>query len=93
MTASGPGFTTITDLRLRRNGSVAWIAMTPPLDVIMNPSATPQDFLPNFEVAKVERGGRTLLDNGKEIAPGSLRVRGRAVSWVRAGQPYSASLD
>lgn len=91
--ASRPGFTDVSDLLLARTGAVAWIAVTAPLDVIMNPAHTPEDLLPDFEVGMAGRGGIALLDRGHHIAAGSLRLRGGAVTWVKAGRPYLARLE
>ena len=88
-----PGFPVVTDLVLKRNGSVAWIAGATPLDLPMAPPGTPVDRRPNFEVQKADRGGRALLDQGREIAPASLTLSRSTFSWTKGGRNYSAQLD
>ena len=88
----GP-FDFLTDIRLARNGSVAWIVTAQPIDVPMNPNATPIDYLPFYEVRKADRAGHTLLDGGRDVAPGSLRLRGTLVYWRRAGRIRTALLN
>lgn len=87
------GFTALTDLRLKRNGSVAWIVKTQPYDVALKLYPLPEEFLPDFEVGKSDRTGQALLDRGHYIAPGSLSVGGSTVSWIRGGRSHSAVLD
>ena len=87
------GFTALTDLRLTRNGSVAWIVRTQPYDVALKLYPLPEEFLPDFEVGKSDRTGQTLLDRGHDIAAGSLALRGTTLSWVRHGRRYSAVLN
>ncbi len=91
--ASRIGFDAVTDLKLKRNGSVAWITKTNPYDVLLNPYAMPDDFLPDYEVGKSDRAGQALLDRGHDIVAGSLALRGRTLSWVRRGRVHSALLD
>ena len=80
----------ITDLRLKRNGSVAWIAQITPLDAPLHPYGM-GDPRPNYEVRKADRAGKALLDRGREVAPGSLRIS-RAAYWVKAARVFSARL-
>lgn len=86
-----PGYAQITDLELGRNGSVAWIVKTDPLDVPLNPNAMPVDYLPFWEVSKLDTRGRVLLDSGRDIAA-SLVLRDSTIYWARAGQVRSATL-
>lgn len=82
----------ITDLRLKRNGSVAWIAQIMPLDLPLLPPHLRGDPRPTYEVRKADRAGKALLDRSRDIVPGSLRIRRTAAYWVKAGQVYSATL-
>ena len=88
-----PGFPVVTDLVLKRNGSLAWIAGSTPLDLPMAPPGTPVDRRPNFEVHKADTGGRAVLDQGRDIAPASLRLIRSTVSWTKGGLIRSAQLD
>lgn len=83
----------LTDIKLRRNGSVAWIVTAQPLDGPLNPNPMPTDYLPDYEVGKAERGGQTLLDMGHYIAAGSLALRGTTISWTNGSRRRSASLN
>jgi len=91
--ASRLGATRVTDLRLKRNGSVAWITQTIPYDVPLVPYRFPGDELPDYEVGKSDRAGQALLDKGHDITPSSLSVSGATVSWSKGGSTYSAHLD
>ena len=86
-------FEYLTDLRLKRNGSVAWIVRADSIDAVMTPQAMPTDFLPYYEVARSDRGGRGLLDRGHDIAGGSLALRGSVIRWLKAGRPRAAILN
>ena len=81
----GP-FDFLTDIRLAGNGAVGWIVTARPIDVVLKPYAMPIDYLPVYEVHKADRAGETLLDRGRDIVPGSLRLRGRFLYWRKAGQ-------
>ncbi len=88
----GP-FEFITDVRLAGNGSVAWIVTAQPIDVALKPYAMPIDYLHFYEVRKADQVGQTLLDGGRDIAPGSLRLRDTVVYWRRAGRLRAALLN
>jgi hypothetical protein len=69
----------VTDLELKPNASVAWIA---------KPDTG------GFEVRKSDASGRNqLLDSGPDIDPSSLAVSASIVYWTKAGAPRSAKLD
>jgi len=87
-----PGAPRLTDLELTRNGSIAWIVRTDPIDVPLNPYPMPVDYLPFWEVSKFDRAGRTLLDSGRDIGA-SLVLRGSIIYWARARQVRSAQLS
>jgi hypothetical protein len=87
--AYGIGHT--TSIQLRATGGVAWIAR--------NAYATG----PRYEVRKRDRGtdrdrgpdgdlGTTLLAQGSDIAPASLRLHGEALTWLQDAVPHDASL-
>lgn len=72
----------VGDLELKENGSVAWIATS------------------NFDPAKPMRWvwasdslGTRLLDEGPDIAPGSLALNGSMLSWVNGALSRSATLE
>ena len=47
----------------------------------------------DYRVSKVERSGKTLLDEGPEIDPSSLAVSRHRVYWTRNEEPHSAHID
>lgn len=72
----------VGDLELKENGSVAWTETS------------------NFDPAKPMRWvwvsdslGTRLLDEGPDIALGSLELDGSTLSWVNGGLSRSATLD
>jgi hypothetical protein len=87
-----PGFTALSDLELKRNGSIAWIAATNPLDVPLMLYPLPIDYLPFWEVSKFDVDGRVLLDSARDIG-GSLLLRDSTVYWSRGRQIRSAPLN
>lgn len=89
---TGP-LTRLTDVELKRNGSVVWILRTDPIDVPLKLYPQPEDFLPFFQVAKSDRLGQALLDSGRDIAAGTLTVRGSVAYWVKGRRWRSAPLD
>ena len=92
-TRSRVGLTTVTDLELSRRGLIAWIAKTQPFDVPLNPNAQPTDYLPDYEVAKFDRTGQTVLALGHYIAPRSLALKHAAIAWTNAGRRYSTHIN
>ena len=86
-------FEQLTELRLKSNGSVAWIVRAQPIDTPLNPNAMPADSLPYNEVGRSDRRGRALLDRGHDIAAGSLVLRETTVFWLKAGRPRAAILN
>jgi len=77
----------VTDLELKPNGSVAWIAQN---SVASATGTTPE----RIEVRKLERRGRdVLLASGLGIVPASLALGGSTLYWTRDGAPFSAALD
>ncbi len=90
---TSPALTGLTDVKLKRTGSLAWIVELTPLDVPLRPYRMPGDALPDYQVFKADRAGRALLDSGLDIAAGSLRLSGATVSWTKGGSSRSAALD
>ena len=85
--------TAVTDLELRRNGSVAWIAETIPFDIPLAPPGSYPDPRPDYQVRKADRAGQALLDAAHDVAPRSLMLSGATISWTRGGTTYAAVLD
>lgn len=75
-------FGKVTDLELKDNGSVAWIANSPPF----SPTPTRSVWASNSL-------GTRRLDTGPDIALESLALNGSALSWVNAGLISSATLQ
>lgn len=72
----GKGY--VTDLVLKRNGSVGWISADEG----------------GYVVRRHGRGGLAELDAGGKIDPGSLTLdRSSVLHWVHDGEPRSAPLD
>ena len=88
-----PALTFLTDLKLRRTGSLAWIVRRTPIDIPLAPYPRPADGRPDFQVRKADRRGEALLDAGYDIVPGSLRLSGATLSWLKGGTTHSAVID
>lgn len=74
----------ITGVVLKTNGSVAWI-----LGRWLYPSYTW-----TYEVRKGdETGSNVLVESGSDIDPASLTLSGSTLTWVRAGETRSATLN
>jgi len=81
----GNSYAEVTDLKLTRRGSVAWIVRTGPYEGGGGPVT--------YEVRRAlsARGsGSLLLDSGPDIDPASLVIRDGTVSWREDGKPVSA---
>jgi hypothetical protein len=93
---TGPEFIeSVTALRLRSDGAVAWIAMGQSLGVPGGASsitAPPPHFGPEREVHGARRGRDHLLASGQDIALRTLKLRGRLVVWRQAGATKTARL-
>jgi len=89
--ATTPGLTAITDLSLRTNGSLAWIAKRTRIDGPLSPYAI--SVVPDYQVRKSDRSGEALLDAGSGVVPGSLSLLRGTVSWMKGDDTYSAALD
>jgi hypothetical protein len=74
-----------TAVALKANGSVAWI-----LDRVDYTGAGNSQ---TYEVWKSDGAGMVLLDSDPEIDPASLLLDGSTLTWTRAGEPRSATLD
>jgi hypothetical protein len=84
-TPPGPeSYTTVTAIVLRGSGAVAWIAVSRSL-------GAKED---RTEVWRLVRGSRRRLDvsNAGSIAPRSLRLRGRRLTWRESARTRSATL-
>jgi len=90
----GRGDGRVGRLQITGAGSVAWIVcpFSEPPDGNPNPACTgPGD---RARLWKQEPGsGPVLLDDGTDIDPGSLGLRGSSLRWLRAGQPRTATLE
>ena len=71
----------MTDLELKDNASVAWIARAAPYASDRNPSPWAYD-----------NAGKRRLDTGA-IELTSLELSGSTLTWVKEGLPRSATLD
>jgi hypothetical protein len=91
--ATTPGLTAITDLVLKRNGSLAWIVERTPVDGPLSPDPMPAESRPEYQVRKSDRMGNALLDSGHEIAPRSLVLRRASLDWIKGGTTFSAAFD
>jgi hypothetical protein len=79
-----------TDLALKRDGSVAWIACP---EGIPTQTCDPEQIAEvGFQVWKNDRAGVRQLDRGMEIDPKSLRRRGSHISWLNGGVRRTAKL-
>ena len=87
----------ITALKLRRNGSIAWMVRSDPIDVPLKPYPMPSDYLPYYEVSRSDSTGWALLDSGRDIngsfGDRSLSLRGNLLQWLKAGRVRSAPLN
>jgi hypothetical protein len=93
---TGPEFIeSVTVLRLRSDGAVAWIAMGQSLGVPGGASsitAPPPRFGPEREVHGARHGRDHLLATGMDISLRTLKLRGRLVVWRQAGATKTARL-
>jgi hypothetical protein len=80
----GPeSFQNVDSLVLRADGGVPWIAT--------GSSIVGGRRL--IEVRKADRSGAGLLDSGRAIVSGSLRLHGSKLTWKHGGQVRSATLQ
>jgi hypothetical protein len=78
-------WTTITDLELKRNGSVAWMADG-------RGSGGGEGAVVEREVGASDQFGARSLENSLAISPRSLRLSGSTVSWLTAGLLHTVPL-
>jgi hypothetical protein len=78
-------WTTITDLELKRNGSVAWIADG-------RGSGGGEGPVVEREVGVSDRFGPMILENSLGVSPRSLRLSGSEVRWLASGFLHIATL-
>jgi hypothetical protein len=76
------GSTVITDIALKRNGSVAWIEVAP-----VSPTNFEETVFDVRRWSAVDRQGSVLLDRDPDIGPGSLVLSEdrRTISWTPTG--------
>lgn len=74
----------VTDLELRANGSVAWVAR-----IIPGMPATTTFEVRAFQAAKTRS---TILDSGAAIGSRSLALSGMTLYWTNDGAPRSTKL-
>ena len=77
--------TTIPDLEVKDNGSIAWIVRT-----YREPRNASSEVR---EVWVLDTRGKRMLDSGLGIALDSLRLSGSTVSWVKDGAARTAPID
>lgn len=77
---SRPG---VPSLVLRPTGSAAWV---------LTPTLLSGDVAPR-EVRRTASKGDALLDSGAGIAPASLKLSGKTLSWTNAGISRTATLN
>ncbi len=75
----------VTDLELRANGSVAWIARI----VAGMPATTTYE----VRVFPATQSHSTIVDSGPAIGPQSLALSARTLYWTHDGAARSASLE
>jgi hypothetical protein len=94
----------ISDMALKRDGSVAWIGTrrvtNPPPSPIYSPPGTPAPpvapFIPwsyKKQVVACDRTGEQVLDSGVGIGLHSLNLHGSTLSWTAFGETRTARLD
>lgn len=84
----GPG--AISDITLKRNGSVAWISC-----LASDPNRTrcyPPDPQAPYEVWRADRRGRKLLERSSTIRLHSLSRKASTITWRSDGMTRSAAL-
>lgn len=75
----------VTALVLKSNGSIAWILYRVDWQ---------SERVQTYEVLKSDTGADSaVLDSGADIDPQSLSLNGSTLTWKRAGEDRSASLD
>lgn len=80
----GPeSFASVDSLVARSDGAAAWIAEASSLGTRQK----------NVELHRVDAHGQSLLDSGTTISPRSLRLHGRTLTWLHAGQTRSSTLS
>lgn len=67
-----------SDVELKENGSVAWIAGYEEI---------------RREVGALDTNGQRLLDSGRRIDPDSLQLNGSTLTWTNDGSTRSTNLD
>jgi hypothetical protein len=84
----GPEFIErVTALRLRSDGAIAWIGTADSLAGSAGPGEQS-----THEVHGARHGHDHVLATGTDIAPRSLKLRGRLVVWQQAGAAKTARL-
>jgi len=76
-------YQSVGSLALKADGSIAWIGVG---QSIIGRGET-------IEVRRVEAGDETLLDFGRAIHPGSLRLHGSTLTWKHGKHTRSAQLS
>lgn len=75
----------VPSLVLRPTGTAAWVLTTTPIST--------SEGVAKREVRRTAPNGDALLDSGAGIAPESLRLSGKTLSWTNAGVPRTATLN
>ena len=80
----GPeSYQSVGSLVLRADGGVAWIGT----------GSSIVGGRKLIEVRKADRSGAALLDSGRAVDSGSLRLHGSKLTWMHGGQVRSATLQ
>jgi hypothetical protein len=80
----------ITDLTLKRNGSVAWISCFP-AESSDHECISPGPDLP-YEVWRADTHGRQLLDASEKVKLRSLHRTRSTLTWRHDDEPHTAKL-
>ena len=92
------GFEKVASLRLTIDGTIAWIACWAPPQLINGKGKACYRTGRRALVIKARPVGHAIrlreeiLDRGQTITPSSLRLRGRTLTWRKAGRRQTAQL-
>ena len=81
----------VTNLTLKRNGSVAWLSCFPRDADVSHHCRAPQPDL-EWEAWRADTRGRKLLDASDEVRVRSLRREGSTLTWLHGSETRTATL-